>query len=125
MAYALSRKMEEEVATLVFISFPTLDWIEELKESYDFLAEIRKIVNLLLQGAKGPKGFALLLRKGKLVIVPSSPSQAKFLQHVHSKSGSWAHGMKKDVKKLVRECQICQVNKNETSFPTGLLQPLP
>lgn len=33
--------------------------------------------------------------------------------------------MRKDAKKVVRECQICQVTKHETSMPAGLLQPLP
>ena len=29
-----------------------------------------------------------------------------------------------DLKKLVRECDVCQRLKNETCFPAGLLQPL-
>lgn len=33
--------------------------------------------------------------------------------------------MRKDVKKLVKECQIFQVNKHEASMPARLLQPLP
>jgi IS30 family transposase len=34
-------------------------------------------------------------------------------------------GMRKDIKKLVKECEVCQVNKHETIHPAGLLQPLP
>lgn len=33
-------------------------------------------------------------------------------------------GMKMDIKKLVRECDICQTVKNETTHPIGLLHPL-
>ena len=32
--------------------------------------------------------------------------------------------MGKDLKKLIKECDVCQRLKNETCFPTGLLQPL-
>ncbi|XP_042962508.1 uncharacterized protein LOC122296781 [Carya illinoinensis] len=35
------------------------------------------------------------------------------------------HGMRKDIKKLVKGCQVCQMNKHETVLPTRLLQPLP
>ena len=37
---------------------------------------------------------------------------------------SWK-GLKGDVLRYVRECQVCQQNKSEQSFPGGLLQPLP
>lgn len=33
--------------------------------------------------------------------------------------------MHTDIKKFVRECEACQVNKHETVHPVGLLQPLP
>jgi hypothetical protein len=32
--------------------------------------------------------------------------------------------MKKDIKKIVRECQVFQRNKGETKISLGLLQPL-
>ena len=32
--------------------------------------------------------------------------------------------MKADIKKYVRECDVCQRIKSETSVPTSLLQPL-
>lgn len=33
--------------------------------------------------------------------------------------------MRKDIKKLVRECHVCQVNKYGNVMPPRLLQPLP
>ena len=34
-------------------------------------------------------------------------------------------GLKADVLQYVRECPVCQQNKQEHTFPAGLLQPLP
>ena len=34
------------------------------------------------------------------------------------------HGMKANIKAFVRECDVCQRIKFETSAPIGLLQPL-
>jgi hypothetical protein len=33
--------------------------------------------------------------------------------------------MRKDIKKYVKECEVCQVNKHKTIHPAGLLQLLP
>jgi len=33
--------------------------------------------------------------------------------------------MKKEIKKFIRECDVCKLNKHENTFPAGLLQPLP
>ena len=43
--------------------------------------------------------------------------------HRLKKDFYWS-GMGTDLKKLVRECDVCQRLKNETCFPAGLLQPL-
>jgi hypothetical protein len=33
--------------------------------------------------------------------------------------------MRHDIKKVVRECTVCQENKHDSMLPAGLLQPLP
>lgn len=34
-------------------------------------------------------------------------------------------GMRGDIKKFVKECDVCQITKYETLHPIGLLQPQP
>jgi hypothetical protein len=33
--------------------------------------------------------------------------------------------MKKNLKRFIKECSVCQRNKHENTLPVGLLQPLP
>ncbi len=33
--------------------------------------------------------------------------------------------MRKDIRRLIRECDVCQASKVENIHPPGLLQPLP
>lgn len=82
----LSRQMEEEGATLALIKFPTIDCITKLKQSYELSTKLKNIMELLSHGAQGPKGYSLhqglMLRKGKLVVIPSSHFQIKILHHI-------------------------------------------
>ncbi|XP_042958052.1 uncharacterized protein LOC122293563 [Carya illinoinensis] len=145
VADALSRKSEEQTATLALITFPTSLWIEELKQSYQLCSPIREIYEKLQHGSEGPKHFTLqqglLLRKGKIVVVSDSAFKTKVLYYIHNspqaghmgyhktlhraKQDFYWKGMRKDVKTFVKECEICQACKHETLHPAGLLQPLP
>lgn len=58
MADSLSRRMGQE-AILALISFPSTDWIKELKSSYNDSDEVQEILNKLLQGDEGPKDYSL------------------------------------------------------------------
>ncbi|KAF5443243.1 hypothetical protein F2P56_035816, partial [Juglans regia] len=131
VADALSRRHESD--------------LKELKATYAASAELKEIVQQLTTGQLGPKGYVLrqglLFKKGRLVIDPQSLFKAKVLSFIHSdpqaghsgylqtyqraKRDFYWQGMKNDIKRLVRECDICQINKNETTLPPGLLQPLP
>lgn len=60
VADALSRKLEEEEpheAVLTMISFPTPDWVEELKASYGGLVEAQQPISSLSSSSDQPKGF--------------------------------------------------------------------
>lgn len=142
---ALSRKMEENSAVLALISFPTPVWLTELKQSYSESSHFTQLVESLEKGDLVSGNFSLqqgiLLRKGKMLIVPGSSFQRKVLQYIHSspeaghvgyhktlhkaKLDFYWPGMRKDIRRLVKECQVCQVNKSDNAFPAGLLQPLP
>ena len=83
----------------------------------------------------------LLFYKGRLYLGSSNQAlKTLVLQQVHDsplgghfgylksfhrlrKDFYWS-GMGTDLKKLVREYDVCQRLKNETCFPVGLLQPL-
>jgi hypothetical protein len=149
VADALSRQFEDnslaEYATISLISFPTPDWTVELKQSYLQDPATQTLLTKLQTGDHPPKGYSLqqglILRKGKIYVVKDSSFKQQVLEFIHSnptaghsgyhktvqraKTDFYWSGMRKDIKKLVRECTVCQENKNELIPSPGLLQPLP
>jgi hypothetical protein len=149
VADALSRlnepKVLHEEASISLISFPTPDWITDLKSSYLTDPYTTTILHSLQHGDSSPKGFTLqqglIIRKGRLWLVKHSPFQHQVLEFIHSnptaghsgyhntvhraKANFYWPGMRKDIKLFVRECPVCQANKNESVASPGLLQPLP
>ena len=133
------------IGTLCIISFPTPTWLSDLKSSYVINPAIQRIIQAIQSGQSVPSGFALcndlLFYKGRLYLGGNARDlQAIVLQQVHDsplgghsrylktfyrcKKDFYWIGMVKDLKQYVRECDVCQRLKNETCFPTGLLQPL-
>jgi transposase InsO family protein len=149
VADALSRRFEDlpEVPNLSIslISFPTPTWVDELKASYGSDVHTQNLLSLLQQNSGVPKGYSLqqglIMYKGQLYIVKDSDFKSQVLQYIHSnpsaghsgyhktvhraKADFFWKGMRRDIKKLIRECSVCQENKNELIHPPGLLQPLP
>jgi len=143
VADALSRRFEDdETVQLSVISYPTLEWLKELKDSYLTDAYMLEIMKKFHAGVLSPK-FSLrddiLLYKERLYIGPTL--RAKVLQFIHAspvarhagydktihrarKDFYW-QGMKSDIRKFIRECDTCQRVKSENVSPAGLLQPLP
>lgn len=55
-----------------------------------------------------------------------SAGHPRFLKTYRRLSGSlYWNGMKKDIREMVVNCQVCQQQKYETLAPTGLMQSLP
>ncbi|GJS32512.1 retrotransposon-related protein [Tanacetum coccineum] len=83
----------------------------------------------------------VLKRKGKLVVGNDEQLRNTIVQHYHAdavgghsgttvtthkiKSLFYWKGLHKIVKKYVRECDVCQINKSDLAAYPGLLQPLP
>ena len=132
------------VGCLCLLSVPDPTWLLIIKNSYTSDVEIQQIIQSIQSGAS-PKGFTfqidLLFYKGRFYLGSTYPLKGQILQHVHSspmaghssflksyhkaKREFFWHGMKKDLKQFIKECDVCQRVKSETSAPAGLLQPLP
>lgn len=149
VADALSRQFEElpEGAHLSvsLITFPTPNWVEDLKSNYMSNPSTKELLIKLQQGQGCPKGHtlqqSLILYKGRLFIIKNSDFEAQVLQYIHSNPSAGHSGyhktvqrakldffwkrMRKDIKQLVQECTVCQANKSELIHPPRLLQPLP
>lgn len=103
MSDGLSRRGEDEEATLALISFPIPLWIEELKASYSISQEVVDICTRVQKGETFDKNYTmqqgLLLRKGKLVIVSSSPFKERILQFIHNSPQAGHVGYRKTLHK--------------------------
>ena len=129
---------------LFLISFPSLDWIEDLKASYHEDAHLESLFRDLHHQTCSKPGFSLqdgiILYKGKLYLSATSSFEARVLNHVHNsplagypgylkslhrakQNWHW-QGMKSNLKRHIKECEVCQRVKSETTTLTGLLQPL-
>ena len=141
-ADALSRI--HETPTVMALSSPQLDWLDELKEDMSTNPWIREIIQKVEAGHSSVTQYSIIdgiLRyKNRIVVGATSNWRAKVLFDMHStpiaghtgylrtykritRSFYWP-GMKKDVKQFVAECDTCQRNKSEIVAPPGLLQPL-
>jgi hypothetical protein len=145
VADALSRRNEEDdsIATLFVISYPTLEWLNELKGTYVSDPVMQELVKKVQEGLLHNPKFVLwngiLLYKKRVYVGESLRNQVLSFVHASPIAGHagfdktiqrarkdfvWP-GMKSDVKKFIKECDVCQRVKAENLSPAGLLQPLP
>ena len=130
------------MGTLCIISFPTPNWLDDLKAGYVTDPAIQQTIQAVKSGQNVPVGFTfcneLLFYKGRLYLGSSNQTlKTLVLKQVHEnplgghfgylksfyrlKKAFYWSGMGKDLKNLVKEYDVCQRLKNETCFPTGLL----
>lgn len=132
------------VSCFLLLSFLDPTWLDKLKDSYHEDEEIMHLIQSLHSSVATPKGFSLhngfLLYKGRFYLgsqcslkplvlahVYSSPvaGHSGFLKSFHrAKQEFYWKGMKSDLKKFIRECDVCQRIKAETIAPSSLLQTL-
>jgi hypothetical protein len=142
VADALSRMNEDKLQTtsLAVISYPSLEWLLEVKDSYandpTLLSLVKKVEEGLMANIKYCVRQGILLYKKRLYI--PNTLQENVLQFVHSSSLAGHAGydktihkarkdlfwprMKANVKRFMREIDICQRVKPENLSPVGLLQ---
>lgn len=144
VADALSRQFEEE-STLLAISLPIPDWIEEARREWFSHPGLSQLISQLQVDPNSSKGYSwqndILRYKDRVVISPTSTLKRSILAELHSspiaghsgfqktyartrRSFFWT-GMKQDILTFVAECDVCQCHKGETVNTPGTLQPLP
>jgi len=146
VADALSRREGwENEAALFSISLPVADWVENLKLQYHHDLDLMKLIQQWNSNKLDHQKYSirqgLLLYKNRIHIGGVLQLQQQVLQFVHCNPAAghsgyertmqrarrdfYWRGMKQSIKKFIRECLICQQNKQENTSPSGLLQPLP
>jgi hypothetical protein len=146
VADALSRvNAEEKLAHVNALSTVQTDWVEGLKRIYLDDSELKELDQKYQKGELNISKYqwqnGLLFYKGRIHLGTLTPFQQQVLHEMHSsplgghmgthktiarikKEFYWS-GLRRAVRKYVRECDICQRNKTENQHPTRLLQPLP
>jgi hypothetical protein len=146
VADALSRR--DATATefsLSILSIPVLSWIDDLKAQYLVDPKSQLLLTQWHNNELNPRRYSLrdgiLLYKNRIILGDSQQLKAQVLLYVHgdpmaghsgyektlhrAKRDFYWQGMRNDIKKFIRECDICQQNKYDNLYPAGLLQPLP
>ncbi|CAO2826301.1 unnamed protein product [Amaranthus hypochondriacus] len=144
VADALSRIPETGVEYSSMLSTHGIQW-DVLQQEVKRDASLMRIRQAVENNNAVPRGFTLqgdkLFYKGRYVLSHSSPFIAVLLQEYHDSplgghsgefktyqrlASEWFwFGMRKQVRKYVRECSTCQQQKASQCLPAGLLQPLP
>lgn len=144
VADALSRVTNAEVLCLA-ISVVSSDIETLIGDSYTLDVQLTSLIDKLQQNQGHWEDYCLvgklIKKKNKILIGPDLQLRNKILNWHHNAPGgghsgrdatikrirsvfSWK-GLSKDVKLFVKNCQICQASKYDTTAFPGLLQPLP
>lgn len=119
------------------ISYTSLEWLAEIKASYQHDEKVQAVMEQLTLGQTPLKGYSLkdglLLRKGRILVVNNYAIKEKILDYLHSSPmGSYSgylrtyqrakedfywQGMKNYNGWYINDCDVCVKNIH----PVGLL----
>ncbi|KAJ3687587.1 hypothetical protein LUZ61_016751 [Rhynchospora tenuis] len=145
VADALSRScIHKEVALVSIVTELVPDWISSVRDSYENdpkAKEIKEKMNKTEPLEEWSSEGEILKRKNKIYVGKQGNVRTNLIREMHG-TATGGHsgiqttyqrlkryvywpGMKNDVCSIVKECEICQMNKHENVASPGLLQPLP
>jgi hypothetical protein len=145
VADAHSRQATAEAELfLPLLSIPILSWVDDLKAQYLADAKLQGYMEQWHKHELNNRRYSLrdgLLYKDNILLGECPHLKAQVLLYVHSdpmaghsgyektlqraKRDFYWQGMRKDIKKSIRECNTCQQNIYANTLPAGLLQLLP
>ncbi|GJW85141.1 putative mitochondrial protein [Tanacetum coccineum] len=124
VADALSRvKNGGQLMSTMVVTMPN-ELFTRIATSWDVDVSLQTLLQLLQSGKLGKKHYTWtngqLLKKNKLVVCKDEELKKDLLAYFHDSSG-----MRKDIKKFIKERITCQRYKPDLAAYLGLLQPLP
>lgn len=142
-ADGLSRREDECSNKGVTLIVPK--WLDDAKSMVAQSLYFLKLKDQWRQGTLATEKYKLRnelwFYKGRVLVDANSEFCKKILHDFHSSPAGghsgyhktlkkvravfWWEGMKHTIKTFIRECDICQRNKQGNTHPAGLLQPLP
>lgn len=146
VADALSRlPTDHSTGKLLQISVVQHSWLSDVLQSYEGDLQAKGILTDLAAQTADARTYqyckGLIQKEGKIFVGSASNMRRQILWELHDSphgghSGQEATfhkvsqfffwpGLRKDVEEYVKSCDICQRVKTGTTFPGGLLQPLP
>ena len=126
------------------LSLVNVQWWETLSQFYNQNPQLKELISSYNSGQLDPLKYQLkggfLFYKGRIHLGTMKDQQEQIMLHFHSsptgghtgsqktysrlKKEFYWQGMRNDIRRIIRECEICQRNKTENLKPVGLLQPL-
>ena len=126
------------------ISLVKVQWWDTLSQNYNQDSKLKELINKYNSGQLDTLKYQLkggfLFYKGRVHLGTMKEQQELIMQYFHSsptgghtgsqktysriKKEFFWHGMKKDIQRIIKECEVCQRNKTDNLKPAGLLQPL-
>ncbi|GJX99564.1 ty3-gypsy retrotransposon protein [Tanacetum coccineum] len=145
VADALSRMDSSGELLQIYVSSVSSGVWDKVKDSWKNDLDTQNLIKSLehhsYKGNKYSWTGEILKRKGKVVVGNDPELRKELVQHFHDEAiggHSGAHvtmkklgslfywkGLKKMVKQMIRDCDVCQRQKPDLSAYPGLIQPLP